>query len=76
VQISEDSITIAKLVVAAGLAASASDATRKIQQGAVRVDREKVSDIKARTTTAQSEVLLQVGRRAVRVTLQRGSGSA
>ena len=33
---------------AAGLATSTSDATRKIQQGAVKVDREKVADIKSR----------------------------
>jgi len=65
----ESSMAVSKLLVAAGLAASASDATRKIQQGGVRVDREKVTDIKARLTPAQSEVLLQVGRRALRVRL-------
>jgi len=65
----EPSIAVAKLLVAAGLATSASDATRKIQQGGVRVDRDKVTDIKARLTSAQSEVLVQVGRRALRVRL-------
>jgi len=65
----ESSMAVSKLLVAAGLATSASDATRKIQQGGVRVDREKVTDIKARLTPAQSEVLLQVGRRALRVRL-------
>jgi tyrosyl-tRNA synthetase len=65
----ESSMAVSKLLVAAGLATSASDATRKIQQGGVRVDREKVTDIKARLTLAQSEVLVQVGRRALRVRL-------
>jgi tyrosyl-tRNA synthetase len=65
----ESSMAVSKLLVAAGLATSASDATRKIQQGGVRVDREKVTDIKARLTPEQSEVLLQVGRRALRVRL-------
>ena len=65
----EPPMAVSKLLVAAGLATSASDATRKIQQGGVRVDREKVTDIKARLTPAKSEVLLQVGRRALRVRL-------
>jgi len=65
----EPPMAVSKLLVAAGLATSASDATRKIQQGGVRVDREKVTDIKARLTLAKSEVLLQVGRRALRVRL-------
>jgi tyrosyl-tRNA synthetase len=65
----EPSMAISRVLVAAGLATSASDATRKIQQGGVRVDREKVTDIKARLTPAQTEVLLQVGRRALRVRL-------
>jgi tyrosyl-tRNA synthetase len=69
VALAEPSIAVAKLLVAAGLATSASDATRKIQQGGVRVDRDKVTDIKARLTSAQSEVLVQVGRRALRVRL-------
>ena len=65
----EPPMAVSKLLVAAGLATSASDATRKIQQGGVRVDREKVTDIKARLMPAKSEVLLQVGRRALRVRL-------
>lgn len=73
VDLAEDSISIAKLVVGAGLAASASDATRKIQQGGVRVDREKVTDIKVRVNASRGDVILEVGRRAARVTL-RGPG--
>ena len=57
------------LLLEAGFAESGSDATRKIQQGGVRVDRDKVTDIRARLSPAQSEVLLQVGRRALRVRL-------
>ena len=65
----ESSMAVSKLLVAAGLATSASDATRKIQQGGVRVDREKVTDIKTRLAPTQTDVLLQVGRRALRVRL-------
>ncbi len=65
----DGSIGLAKLVAEAGLAASASDATRKIQQGAVRLDREKVADHKARVDVSRGAVTLEVGRRAVRVVL-------
>ena len=71
--LTEDSISVAKLVVGAGLAASSSDATRKIQQGGVKIDREKVSDIKTRIDASRGDVMVEVGRRAVRVTL-RGPG--
>ena len=74
IDLAEESMSVAKLVVGAGLAASASDATRKMQQGGVRVDREKVTDIKARVEASRGEVILEVGRRAARVTL-RGPGS-
>ncbi len=73
IDLAEDSIGVAKLVTGAGLAASASDATRKIQQGAVKVDRQKITDIKARVDASRGDVILEVGRRAVRVTL-RGPG--
>ena len=71
VQVAEDSIGLPKLVAQAGLAASASEATRKIQQGGVRVDRERVTDIKLRVPTSRNEVILEVGRRAVRVQFSR-----
>ena len=73
IDLAEDSISVAKLVVGAGLAASASEATRKIQQGGVKVDRKKVADIKARVEAARGDVIVEVGRRAARVTL-RGPG--
>jgi tyrosyl-tRNA synthetase len=71
IDVAEESISVAKLVAGAGLAASTSDATRKIQQGGVRVDREKVTDIKTRVDASRGEVILEVGRRAARVTLRR-----
>jgi len=73
IDVAEESISVAKLVAGAGLAASASEATRKIQQGGVKVDRQKVSDIKSRVAVARGEVLeiiVEVGRRAARVTLR------
>jgi tyrosyl-tRNA synthetase len=63
------SIALAKMVAAAGLAESASDATRKIQQGGVKLDRVKVTDIKSRVDLSRGAVTLEVGRRAVRVLL-------
>jgi tyrosyl-tRNA synthetase len=69
VAIAEGSIGLAKLVAEAGLAASASEATRKIQQGGVKVDRVKVVDIKTRVDSGRRTVILEVGRRAVRVIL-------
>jgi tyrosyl-tRNA synthetase len=71
VEVSEDRISLAKLVKAAGLAESTSDATRKIQQGAVRVDREKITDTKAWIDENRREIVLQVGRRAVKVHIKR-----
>ena len=44
----------------------------KIQQGGVKVDREKVTDIKCRVPVREAPVILEVGRRAVRVRLIAG----
>jgi tyrosyl-tRNA synthetase len=73
--LAEESISVAKLVVGAGLATSTSEATRKIQQGGVKIDRQKVGDIKARVEATRGDVIVEVGRRAARVTL-RGPGRA
>ncbi len=62
-------IGLAKLVAEAGLATSTSEATRKIQQGGVKVDREKVTDIKTRLDPSRGSVVLEVGRKAVKVIL-------
>jgi len=69
VTVSDGSISLAKLVAEAGLAASSSEATRKIQQGGVKVDRERVTDIKTRILASQGTITLEVGRRAVRIVL-------
>ena len=74
VRVADASIGLPKLVVAAGLAASASEASRKIQQGGVRVDRERVTDIRTRVPT-DGMVLLEVGRRAVNVQLVSAPGA-
>jgi tyrosyl-tRNA synthetase len=60
-------IGLPRLIADAGLAASTSEASRKIQQGAVKVDREKVVDVKARLDVKNGPIVLEVGRRAVRV---------
>jgi tyrosyl-tRNA synthetase len=69
VAVTDGSIGLAKLIAEAGLATSASEATRKIQQGGVKVDRVKVVDIKTRFDAGPRTILLEVGRRAVRVVL-------
>ena len=63
----DGSIGLAKLVAETGLATSASEATRKIQQGGVKVDREKVTDNKTRIDASRGAVILEVGRKAVKV---------
>jgi tyrosyl-tRNA synthetase len=63
------SIGLPKLVAAAGLAASASEASRKVAQGGVKLDRERVTDLKLRIDASRGPVVLEVGRRAVRVVL-------
>jgi tyrosyl-tRNA synthetase len=60
--IDSESMWIVELLVQTGLASSNSDARRLIQQGAVRVDGERVSDVKAHLAASQLH-LLQVGRR-------------
>jgi tyrosyl-tRNA synthetase len=60
-------VALARLVVDAGLAASSSEATRKAQQGGVRIDGEKVTDARQRIGADRLPMTLEVGRRAVRV---------
>ena len=55
---------------AAGLAGSTSEATRKIEEGAVRIDGERVTD-RALTLKPGTDVVLQLGsRRFARVKLE------
>jgi tyrosyl-tRNA synthetase len=65
----EGSKRVANVMVDCGLAASASEAVRKIDQGGVRLDGTKLADSKARIDKTRAEFTLQVGRNAVRVTV-------
>ena len=65
----EGSRRIANVMVECRLAKSASEATRKIEQGAVRLDGVRLTDVKARVDGTTSDFTLQVGRNAVRVTV-------
>ncbi len=60
---------IAQVMVECGLATSASDAARKIEQGGVRIDGERLADSRARVEAGRAAFTLQVGRNAVRVSL-------
>mgnify|MGYP001034688180 FL=1 len=67
--IGEDPVTLPRLLKAAGLASSTSEALRLIGQGAVRIDGQRVSDPKV-TFRAGEQPVCQVGkRRLARVSL-------
>jgi len=61
-QFEETGIWIIRLVTAAGLASSASEARRLVQQGAVSLDAQRIDDIEARLNLNGGEVL-RVGKR-------------
>jgi tyrosyl-tRNA synthetase len=65
----EGSRRIANVMVECRLANSGSEATRKIEQGAVRLDGARLTDARARVDGTTSDFTLQVGRNAVRVTV-------
>ncbi|MDX9834528.1 MAG: S4 domain-containing protein, partial [Desulfobulbus sp.] len=60
--VAESEIWLPKLLLDAGLVKSTSDGRRMIQQNAVAIDGEKVSDSNT-TVPARGELLLQVGKR-------------
>ena len=64
-----DGIKLAAIMVGAGLAKSASAATRLIDQGGVRIDGERVGDRMHRVRPPARSFILQVGRRALRVNI-------
>ncbi len=67
-----EGVSIAGLLKGAGLTTSTSDALRMLEQGAVRIDGERVDD-KSLQFTAPLVLVVQVGKRRVaKVTLQRG----
>jgi tyrosyl-tRNA synthetase len=63
VQVPPEGLRVAPLFVAAGLAASNSEATRKLGERALRVDGELVED-RERVFAPGSQHLLQLGKRA------------
>jgi tyrosyl-tRNA synthetase len=64
-------LTLAAALTAAGLAASGSEARRKIAEGAVRIDGEKVTDAALRLVAGEAHIL-QIGpRRFARVALEK-----
>jgi len=65
---------LSKLLVAAGLATSNSEARRLIEQGGVKVDGEALREVRTEIETTGSEsLLIQVGkRRFARVSFNRG----
>ncbi|HEY1726209.1 MAG TPA: tyrosine--tRNA ligase [Steroidobacteraceae bacterium] len=64
-------LTLAAALTAAGLAASGSEARRKIAEGAVRIDGEKVTDVALRLNVGETHIL-QIGpRRFARVVLEK-----
>jgi tyrosyl-tRNA synthetase len=66
-------LRLPNLLKAAGLASSTSEANRKIEEGAVRIDGERVTD-RALTLRAGADVVLQIGsRRSARIKLKLGS---
>ena len=62
ITISEDSIPLANLLKKSGMTSSTSEAMRMIQQGAVRIDEEKVFDPKLLISVGTSAIY-QVGKR-------------
>lgn len=59
--ISEDGVDMARLIAKAGLAPSTSQARRLISQGAVKVNGEKIKEIK--NSSLKDEDIIQVGKR-------------
>jgi tyrosyl-tRNA synthetase len=64
-------LSLSAVLTAAGLAASGSEARRKIAEGAVRIDGEKVIDAATRLTVGETHILQLGPRRFARVTLEK-----
>jgi tyrosyl-tRNA synthetase len=63
----EDEVKMAKLLVLAGLAASAGEATRKLAENAVSVNGEKFSGKVIGTDALGDTPILRLGKKSVRV---------
>lgn len=66
---SSSGVKLAAIMVEAGLAKSSSAATRLIEQGGVRIDGERVIDRMHRIHLPPKTLMLQVGRKAIRVNI-------
>jgi tyrosyl-tRNA synthetase len=66
----ERTTKLAPLVVHAGLAASNAEATRKLKEGAVSVDGNKVNELYLRVPNGANSFVLRVGKRMKRVVLE------
>ncbi|MFI4866808.1 MAG: tyrosine--tRNA ligase [Steroidobacterales bacterium] len=64
-------LSLSAVLTAAGLAASGSEARRKIAEGAVRIDGEKVIDAAMRLIVGETHILQLGPRRFARVTLEK-----
>jgi tyrosyl-tRNA synthetase len=71
----EPTRALARVIADLSLAASASEAARKIQQGGVRLDGERITDPKRRLDRDALPATLQVGRQALRI-VSRQNGKA
>jgi tyrosyl-tRNA synthetase len=67
----EGHLNLTAVLTAAGLAASGSEARRKIAEGAVRIDGEKVLDAAVRLNVGETHILQLGPRRFARVTLEK-----
>jgi tyrosyl-tRNA synthetase len=65
-------LTLTAVLTAAGLAASGSEARRKIAEGAVRIDGEKVLDAAMRLNEGETHIVQLGPRRFARVKVQKG----
>ena len=63
----EDSRALTRVMVDVGLAPSTSDAGRRIQQGGVKLDGQKIGDVKHRVEPRHLPAVVQTGRHAVRL---------
>ncbi|HEX2789225.1 MAG TPA: tyrosine--tRNA ligase [Steroidobacteraceae bacterium] len=67
----DGALTLAAVLTAAGLAASGSEARRKVAEGAVRIDGEKVLDAAMRLNVGETHIVQLGPRRFARVTLEK-----
>ena len=67
----EGHLSLTAVLTAAGLAASGSEARRKIAEGAVRIDGEKVVDAAMRLNVGETHIVQLGPRRFARVTLEK-----